>query len=88
MNTGRGRGGSAGGRVRYTDVREEEDEDYQTRVNSLADYCPQLAHLEQSENQEVGRSRSGLESVTATCPVCGEFEGDEAAVAYHVEDHF
>jgi hypothetical protein len=22
------------------------------------------------------------------CPVCGEFEGDERAVAHHVEGHF
>lgn len=25
---------------------------------------------------------------TATCPVCGEFEGDEAAVSHHVASHF
>ncbi|KAK0750324.1 hypothetical protein B0T18DRAFT_428286 [Schizothecium vesticola] len=25
---------------------------------------------------------------TTTCPVCGEFEGDEAAVAHHVATHF
>ncbi|OJJ95060.1 hypothetical protein ASPACDRAFT_127534, partial [Aspergillus aculeatus ATCC 16872] len=25
---------------------------------------------------------------TVTCPVCGGFEGDEAAVAYHVASHF
>lgn len=31
-------------------------------------------------------SRAALES--ATCPVCGEFEGDEAAVAHHVASHF
>lgn len=24
----------------------------------------------------------------ATCPVCGEFEGDEAAVSHHVAEHF
>lgn len=27
-------------------------------------------------------------TVTAKCPVCGAFEGDEAAVAHHVESHF
>ncbi|KAI1470514.1 uncharacterized protein F4812DRAFT_268449 [Daldinia caldariorum] len=27
-------------------------------------------------------------SATATCPVCGEFEGDETAVAHHVAEHF
>lgn len=25
---------------------------------------------------------------TMTCPVCGDFEGDEAAVAHHVASHF
>ncbi|KAJ4391526.1 hypothetical protein N0V93_005144 [Gnomoniopsis smithogilvyi] len=25
---------------------------------------------------------------TATCPVCGDFEGDEAAVSHHVASHF
>jgi uncharacterized repeat protein (TIGR03833 family) len=27
-------------------------------------------------------------STTSRCPVCGEFEGDEAAVAHHVNEHF
>ncbi|KAH8783217.1 hypothetical protein F5883DRAFT_404012 [Diaporthe sp. PMI_573] len=31
-------------------------------------------------------SRPPTES--ATCPVCGEFEGDEVAVAHHVSSHF
>ncbi|KAI1081688.1 hypothetical protein F5B20DRAFT_52645 [Whalleya microplaca] len=29
-----------------------------------------------------------ISSTTAKCPVCGGFEGDEAAVAHHVEEHF
>lgn len=28
------------------------------------------------------------EKGVAMCPVCGEFEGDERAVAHHVEGHF
>lgn len=28
------------------------------------------------------------ETTTTTCPVCGDFEGDEAAVAHHVATHF
>ncbi|CAK7226904.1 hypothetical protein SBRCBS47491_006386 [Sporothrix bragantina] len=27
-------------------------------------------------------------AVTTTCPVCGDFEGDEAAVSHHVATHF
>jgi hypothetical protein len=36
------------------------------------------------EEQEVVKEAA----TTASCPVCGEFEGDEAAVAHHVESHF
>jgi hypothetical protein len=31
---------------------------------------------------------SEVEGTVAVCPVCGEFEGDEKAVAHHVESHF
>ncbi|KAK7752022.1 hypothetical protein SLS62_005984 [Diatrype stigma] len=31
---------------------------------------------------------AGPASTTATCPVCNAFEGDEAAVAHHVTEHF
>ena len=27
-------------------------------------------------------------TTTTTCPVCGDFEGDEAAVSHHVSSHF
>ncbi|EPE02690.1 hypothetical protein F503_04039 [Ophiostoma piceae UAMH 11346] len=27
-------------------------------------------------------------TATTTCPVCGDFEGDEAAVSHHVSSHF
>ncbi|KAH6722637.1 hypothetical protein BKA61DRAFT_453445, partial [Leptodontidium sp. MPI-SDFR-AT-0119] len=33
-------------------------------------------------------NESALKSATSLCPVCGEFEGDEAAVAHHVNGHF
>lgn len=37
-------------------------------------------------DDSAGVSRAPPES--ATCPVCGEFEGDEVAVAHHVSSHF
>lgn len=41
-------------------------------------------------NDETPEAESvlSLPSTTSTCPVCGEFEGDEAAVAHHVSEHF
>ncbi|KAL2845688.1 hypothetical protein BJY01DRAFT_177579 [Aspergillus pseudoustus] len=32
--------------------------------------------------------RPALPSEVVACPVCGDFEGDEAAVAHHVSSHF
>lgn len=42
------------------------------------------------EGQEASQSQQlpQLRSEMATCPVCGAFEGDEVAVAHHVEGHF
>lgn len=43
------------------------------------------------ESAGVGPGVSGGDSggvETAVCPVCGKFEGDERAVAFHVEAHF
>ncbi|KAI2619899.1 hypothetical protein GGR54DRAFT_107615 [Hypoxylon sp. NC1633] len=37
---------------------------------------------------DVLNSAGDVTSATATCPVCGEFEGDETAVAHHVAEHF
>ena len=38
-----------------------------------------------SEEPGVAANTSGT---SLTCPVCGEFEGDEAAVSHHVSGHF
>ncbi|RYP70671.1 hypothetical protein DL771_005275 [Monosporascus sp. 5C6A] len=43
-------------------------------------------------SEATGSNDSGavadVASATATCPVCNAFEGDEAAVAHHVAEHF
>ena len=53
-------------------------------LRTLADYMPQLdvddEPVQQSDANE-------FTSATAVCPVC-PFEGDEAAVSYHVGSHF
>jgi uncharacterized repeat protein (TIGR03833 family) len=36
----------------------------------------------------LAETRSEFKSATSTCPVCREFEGDEVAVAHHVNSHF
>ncbi|KAI1133233.1 hypothetical protein F5Y10DRAFT_131679 [Nemania abortiva] len=43
---------------------------------------------EDGSNSNEYRATMDVASATATCPVCGAFEGDETAVAHHVADHF
>ncbi|KAJ8122915.1 hypothetical protein O1611_g9721 [Lasiodiplodia mahajangana] len=43
---------------------------------------------EDSSNRDEYGATVDVASATATCPVCGAFEGDETAVAHHVADHF
>jgi hypothetical protein len=65
---------------RYTDVRYEGDNDEYAQEpppRSLADYFPAepQPHTTGSDNT----------AVTATCPICDAFEGDEVAISHHVE---
>lgn len=53
---------------------------------SLADYMPALNGNKRAETTDA--TEPSLKSAIAKCPVCGLFEGDEAAVSRHVESHF
>lgn len=94
--TGLGRNGEHGGdqymvprppgRIRYGDVREEESMDMPASEYSLGDFLPVGNPLrEEDATQQSAAETSGTFS---TCPVCGEFEGDEIAVSHHVNSHF
>ncbi|CAG8235977.1 unnamed protein product [Penicillium salamii] len=51
----------------------------------------QAGQSEQSEPERVQNTRDAggaQKSGSLKCPVCGDFEGDEAAVAHHVAGHF
>ncbi|KAF2194949.1 hypothetical protein K469DRAFT_501794, partial [Zopfia rhizophila CBS 207.26] len=100
IEDGRGareRGGKSGrGRGRFTNAEDVSESRYlwdESRDRSLGEYFDWMEELEERD-RENGRwteeeTRMGLEfgSATATCPVCGTFEGDESAVAHHVEGH-
>lgn len=42
----------------------------------------------ESQNAAAEAAPVDFSSPTAVCPVCNSFEGDEAAVAHHVAEHF
>ncbi|CAO2653254.1 Nn.00g026650.m01.CDS01 [Neocucurbitaria sp. VM-36] len=97
-DVGSGRGGGGSGRVAgrmERDVREDDEYFYQERRAADVGLFAALEEADRRDREKregVGSAGVGgignAESELATCPVCGEFEGDEAAVAHHVESHF
>lgn len=90
-------------RSRYSDFRTDGGEEPEREEISLADYVVKdnrskkgvKASRVANCGSEDGQPESSLEvtgtvspSKTVECPVCGEFEGDEIAVAHHVDTHF
>ncbi|KAF7190096.1 hypothetical protein HII31_08427 [Pseudocercospora fuligena] len=72
----------------YTGSRTQEREQSQQEglppPRTLAQFLPDSDSEDTSERHEEGFTFS---SATATCPICGLFEGDEVAVSHHVESH-
>jgi hypothetical protein len=58
-----------------------------TADRGLADRVRGLGIEEREEAQQVDPSQFGATALSK-CPVCANFEGDEAAVNHHVEKHF
>ncbi|KAF2125705.1 hypothetical protein P153DRAFT_91696 [Dothidotthia symphoricarpi CBS 119687] len=82
-STGRRRGGRI-----ERDIREDDEYLYENRAPA-ADRG-YFAALEEADKRDAARKGTGpaIDSKVVTCPVCGIFEGDEVAVAHHVEQHF
>ncbi|UPX12861.1 uncharacterized protein EKO05_0003396 [Ascochyta rabiei] len=85
-----GRGGRRGGRMER-DIREDDDYLYENRTSNQDQGL--FAALEEADKRHeqskaVLPSPPLLPEESAVCPVCYKFEGDEAAVARHVEEHF
>ncbi|KAF2628153.1 hypothetical protein BU25DRAFT_40816 [Macroventuria anomochaeta] len=85
-----GRGGRRGGRMER-DIREDDEYLYENRASNQ-DYGMFAALEEADKRHEQSRLGSTMQTLapeeTAVCPVCFKFEGDEASVAHHVEQHF
>ncbi|KAJ4477312.1 hypothetical protein J3R30DRAFT_201899 [Lentinula aciculospora] len=54
---------------------------------NLGDFLPHDAEEERECGQDLERT-SCHPVITQTCPVCYEFDGDEAAIAHHLDSHF
>jgi len=76
---------------RHRDVREEEEMHLHKESWSLADLLPAGHPLLEEQMPTPATTIDTVNAViaeTRVCPVCGEFEGDEAAVSHHVAGHF
>ncbi|KAF2850120.1 hypothetical protein T440DRAFT_397806 [Plenodomus tracheiphilus IPT5] len=83
----RGGGGMVGGRIER-DIRDQDEYLYDEGRQQASASLGLFAALEDADRGPVEAKVKKGETTMATCPVCGEFEGDEAAVAHHVEEHF
>ncbi|KAF2267853.1 hypothetical protein CC78DRAFT_50492 [Lojkania enalia] len=91
---GQGRGRGRGGQ-NFRHVQDSRDDGYmwdESRSRNLSEY---FSGLDLESQDEIGgwaaSERSTVPEVKSEmvkCPVCGIFEGDERAVAHHVEGHF
>jgi uncharacterized C2H2 Zn-finger protein len=72
-------------RVQYTHVHDERE--VPAAGYSLGDFLP-VGHPLQQNGTESQQPQKKTEEVVIKCPVCGDFEGDEAAVSHHVNTHF
>ncbi|KAK8247222.1 hypothetical protein HDK90DRAFT_36424 [Phyllosticta capitalensis] len=78
--------------IRYRDVREEDELNAPPSGYSLGDLLPP-GHPLREDSRESSNDRESFESpdlnsAVQVCPVCHQFEGDEIAVAHHVNSHF
>lgn len=53
-----------------------------------ADQSENLTSSSDAPASNSSGAAADIAAATATCPVCNAFEGDEAAVAHHVAEHF
>lgn len=95
-NRGGGRGSRRGGFRHVRDIREDDEylynEERGGETRNMGYFAAlEAADAEHAESKGWGRDAGERPEVTsemAVCPVCGLFEGDERAVAHHVEGHF
>jgi hypothetical protein len=86
-----GRGGMRGGRTER-DIRDEDEYLYdESRGAGPSDglfAALEAADKKHKESKRVDAVGTGEAVKIVHCPVCRDFEGDEVAVAHHVEEHF
>lgn len=97
----RGRGGRKGGERFQSGFQSGRDEDGEGELPSQKIGLD--AYVKEAKPRRRGRGNQAAASLedeeerhqdppapreTVTCPVCGAFEGDEAAVSHHVASHF
>lgn len=91
------RGGRGGGRFRGREEGEEDGLELPSQQIGLDAYVKEARPRRRGKGNQATTTRDNDEEhnqgppapqETATCPVCGAFEGDEAAVSHHVASHF
>lgn len=69
---------------RYTDVRLDDDFPSEPPPRSLADFMPVMVEDKRAPSARASDDPPASQP-SVQCPFCDAFEGDEAAVTYHIE---
>lgn len=70
--------------LRYRDARLDDEQEVPEVEHDLSAFVVRTA----KPKKRGARQDAPTEPVMVKCPVCSDFEGDEAAVAHHVNTHF
>lgn len=76
---------TGGDRQAQRRVGEDRENGDMPPARSLADFIPD--NLVEPPVKETVPEQATFASATVSCPICGNFEGDEAAVSHHVQTH-
>ncbi|PNS17841.1 Zinc finger with UFM1-specific peptidase domain protein [Sphaceloma murrayae] len=76
-----------GQRLKYRDIRLDDEAEEPPTTNDLSAYI-KPAKQKKRRAQPASPALEQQSNSGVRCPVCNEFEGDEAAVAHHVQRHF
>lgn len=78
-------------KFKYRDIRLDDDLEAPPATNDLAAYIKPAKQKKRKGGAAAAVLDDSVKNEAegeSTCPVCNDFKGDEAAVAFHVESHF
>ncbi|KAF4547770.1 Hypothetical protein D9617_36g063080 [Elsinoe fawcettii] len=88
VRTSNGEAGASQQPLRYRDIRLDDQPEAPPATNDLSAYIKPAKQKKRKGQATKDTAADAPPGSNLSCPVCGDFQGDEAAVAHHVQGHF